>query len=61
MCFCGNLEYYEGILFLTTNQADDFDDAILSRIQLKIKHDNQLDEGCASGDIVIFPLKSEYS
>lgn len=40
MCFCGNLEYYEGVLFLTTNWANDFDDVILSRMQLKIEHDN---------------------
>ncbi|KAJ6114474.1 hypothetical protein N7486_000252 [Penicillium sp. IBT 16267x] len=38
--FLRNLEYYEGILFLTTNRATDFDDAVLSRIHLKIKYGN---------------------
>ncbi|KAJ5655018.1 ATPaseAAA-typecore [Penicillium lividum] len=38
--FLRNLEYYEGILFLTTNRATDFDDAALSRIHLKIKYEN---------------------
>ncbi|KAJ6027953.1 hypothetical protein N7540_003529 [Penicillium herquei] len=38
--FLRNLEYYEGVLFLTTNRAIDFDDAVLSRIHLKIKYDN---------------------
>lgn len=38
--FLRNLEYYEGILFLTTNRAPDFDDAVLSRIHLKIKYDD---------------------
>ncbi|KAJ5291520.1 hypothetical protein N7478_000771 [Penicillium angulare] len=33
-----NLEYYEGILFLTTNRAAEFDEAVLSRIHLKIKY-----------------------
>lgn len=38
--FLRNLEYYDGILFLTTNRATDFDDAVLSRIHLKVKYDN---------------------
>ncbi|KAF7166684.1 hypothetical protein CNMCM6106_002400 [Aspergillus hiratsukae] len=36
--FLRNLEYYEVILFLTSNRAIEFDDAILSRIHLKIKY-----------------------
>lgn len=32
-------EYYNGILFLTTNRAIEFDDAILSRMHLKIRYD----------------------
>ncbi|KAF7137091.1 hypothetical protein CNMCM5793_007104 [Aspergillus hiratsukae] len=36
--FLRNLEYYEVILFLTSNRAIKFDDAILSRIHLKIKY-----------------------
>lgn len=36
--FLRKLEYYEGILFLTTNRVEVFDDAILSRITLKIKY-----------------------
>lgn len=30
------LEYFEGMLFLTSNRAEDFDEAFLSRIHLKI-------------------------
>lgn len=37
--FLRKLEYYEGILFLITNRVSDFDEAILSRIHLKIKYD----------------------
>mgnify|MGYP001040056582 CR=1 FL=1 len=37
--FLRKLEYYEGILFLTTNRVAEFDDAILSRIHLKIKYE----------------------
>ena len=33
-------KYYNGILFLTTNCAIKFDDAILSRIHLKIRYDS---------------------
>jgi SpoVK/Ycf46/Vps4 family AAA+-type ATPase len=31
------LEYFEGILFLTTNRKDQFDDAFMSRINVKIR------------------------
>lgn len=37
--FLRKLEYYEGILFLTTNRLVEFDEAILSRIQLKVKYE----------------------
>lgn len=33
--FLRTLEYYSGIFFLTTNMLDNFDEAILDRIQLK--------------------------
>ncbi|KAL4759751.1 ATP-binding protein [Aspergillus foveolatus] len=36
--FLRKLEYYEGVLFLTTNRVTEFDEAILSRIHLKIKY-----------------------
>jgi hypothetical protein len=36
------LEYYEGILFLTTNRAREFDSAFESRIHLKVQY-NALD------------------
>ncbi|KAL4929391.1 ATP-binding protein [Aspergillus undulatus] len=42
--FLRKLEYYEGILFLTSNRAIDFDDAILSRIHLKIKYEDLTNE-----------------
>jgi SpoVK/Ycf46/Vps4 family AAA+-type ATPase len=38
--FRRKLEYFEGILFLTTNRVTEFDEAILSRIHLKIRYDN---------------------
>lgn len=34
------LEYYNGIFFLTTNMLGDFDEAILDRIQLKLRYDD---------------------
>ena len=34
------IEYYEGILFLTTNRVDDFDEAFQSRIHLTIRYDS---------------------
>ncbi|KAL6230603.1 hypothetical protein BDW75DRAFT_63288 [Aspergillus navahoensis] len=36
--FLRKLEYYQGILFLTSNRGIHFDDAILSRIHLIIKY-----------------------
>lgn len=34
------LEYFQGILFLTTNRMIDFDEAILSRIHLIVKYED---------------------
>jgi SpoVK/Ycf46/Vps4 family AAA+-type ATPase len=36
--FLRHLEYYQGILFLTTNRVKQIDDAIASRIHFKIKY-----------------------
>lgn len=36
--FLRTLEYYRGILFLTTNRVRDFDDAMQSRIDLPLKY-----------------------
>jgi hypothetical protein len=36
--FLRKLEYYQGILFLTSNRGIQFDEAILSRIHLTIKY-----------------------
>jgi hypothetical protein len=36
--FLRKLEYYQGIMFLTTNRVADFDDAIESRIHLGVKY-----------------------
>jgi hypothetical protein len=36
--FLRKLEYYQGILFLTSNRGIQFDDAILSRIHLIVKY-----------------------
>jgi hypothetical protein len=38
--FLRKLEYYEGILFLTTNRMAQFDRAILSRIHLLLRYEN---------------------
>jgi hypothetical protein len=38
--FLRKLEYYPGIMFLTTNRLRDFDEAIKSRIHLKLKYDD---------------------
>jgi hypothetical protein len=38
--FLRKLEYYEGILFLTTNRIAQFDGAILSRIHLLLRYEN---------------------
>ncbi|KAF8540209.1 P-loop containing nucleoside triphosphate hydrolase protein [Trichophaea hybrida] len=38
--FLRKLEYYEGILFLTTNRVSQFDEAILSRIHLMLRYDD---------------------
>ncbi|KEF53265.1 uncharacterized protein A1O9_10713 [Exophiala aquamarina CBS 119918] len=32
------MEYYQGILFLTTNRAEDFDPAFLSRIHVTVEY-----------------------
>lgn len=37
--FLRKLEYYQGILFLTSNRGIQFDDAILSRIHLTIEYE----------------------
>jgi hypothetical protein len=37
--FLRKLEYYEGILFLTTNRVGQFDEAILSRIHLLLRYE----------------------
>jgi hypothetical protein len=38
--FLRKLEYFHGILFLTTTQAANSDDAILNRIHLKLRYDD---------------------
>lgn len=35
--FLGNLQYCDGIIFLTTNRVSDFDEAVLSRIRLMLR------------------------
>ncbi|EQL28310.1 hypothetical protein, variant [Blastomyces dermatitidis ATCC 26199] len=37
--FLHKLEYFEEVLFLTTNHVNEFDDAILSRIHYKLKYE----------------------
>ena len=36
--FLRELEYYQGIMFLTTNRVKEIDDAIASRIHLPLKY-----------------------
>jgi hypothetical protein len=38
--FLQTLEYYPGMMFLTTNRVGQIDDAIASRIHFKLKYDN---------------------
>jgi len=38
--FLRKLEYYKGILFLTTNRVTEFDEAILSRIHVMLRYDD---------------------
>ena len=40
------MEYYQGILFLTTNRVGQFDDAFMSRIHVTIKYDRLSNEYC---------------
>ena len=40
--FLRALEYYEGIMFLTTNRISDFDPAFISRVHVALKY-NRLD------------------
>jgi hypothetical protein len=37
--FLRTLEYYQGVMFLTTNRVGQIDDAIASRIHFKLKYD----------------------
>jgi SpoVK/Ycf46/Vps4 family AAA+-type ATPase len=43
--FLRKLEYYEGIMFLTTNRVSQFDEAILSRTHLMLRYDDLTKEG----------------
>lgn len=36
--FLHNMEYFDGIMFLTTNRATEIDEAVLSRIHIKIRY-----------------------
>lgn len=38
--FLRKLEYYQGVMFLTTNRVKTFDDAIQSRITIAFKYDS---------------------
>ncbi|KAJ5808882.1 ATPase AAA-type core [Penicillium riverlandense] len=64
--FLRKMEYYQGVLFLTTNRKIQFDEAILSRIHLTIKYEdlsrefrraiweNQLSKACtAQGPAIV--------
>ena len=51
--FLRKVEFFEGVLFLTTNLLNDFDTAILNRLHLKLKYDN-LDKSARKVTIVQF-------
>ena len=38
--FLRTMEYYQGIMLLTTNRVTEFDPAALSKIHLKVKYDD---------------------
>lgn len=40
LVFLRCIEYYRGVLFLTTNRVGQFDDAFISRIHVIIRYDN---------------------
>lgn len=54
-CFLRTMEYFGGIFFMTTNRADDVDDAIVSRCIAVIKYEMPNDEEMAR----IFEIQSE--
>lgn len=71
--FLRTLEYFNGLLFMTTNRVDDVDDAILSRCIAKIQYETPLKPdairlwkllaeqfGAALGDDLIEALTSAY-
>ena len=51
--FLRKVEFFEGVLFLTTNLLNDFDAAILNRIHLKLKYDD-LDKSARKAVIIQF-------
>lgn len=51
--FLRKVEFFEGVLFLTTNLLNDFDPAILNRVHLKLKYDD-LDKSARKVLIVPF-------
>jgi len=51
--FLRKMEFFEGVLFLTTNLLNDFDAAILNRIHLKLKYDD-LDQDARKAVITQF-------
>ncbi|EEH19032.2 hypothetical protein PABG_01351 [Paracoccidioides brasiliensis Pb03] len=58
--FLRKLEYYEGILCLTTNRVDEFDDAILSRIHYKLEVRGS-DPRIPATDLGEFPFKGGHT
>lgn len=42
--FLRTMEYYRGILFLTTNRVGHFDDAFVSRVHVVIRYENLSDK-----------------
>ena len=51
--FLRKVEFFEGVLFLTTNLLNDFDAAILNRIHLQLKYDD-LDKSARKVMVVQF-------
>jgi hypothetical protein len=38
--FLRKMEYFQGILFMTSNRASEFDEAILSRVHLMLRYED---------------------
>ena len=59
--FLRELEYYPGIMFLTTNRVQQIDEAIASRIHLPLKYKSLGLEACYSREDLEFIAKKDLN